>query len=299
MKTKRTIFGFTLTLFFQIVFSQNYNEQFQKFAKENDTINQLNILRNWEKSDPKDAELYTSFFNYYFGKSKKEFISLSQQKPGGEGYVLKDSLNQDAAYLGSHIQFNQTDFQKGINKIDEGIKLYPNRLDMRFGKIYALGEIEDWKIFTSEIIEAIDVSSTNNNNWTWTNNEKLDEGEKFFLGGIQDYQVQLYNTGNDNLLKNMRDIANEVLKFYPNHIESLSDLSITYLLTKEYDKGIEPLLKAEQLNPKDFVVLSNIAQGYKLKGDKQKAIEYYEKTVKYGDKDAQEFAKRQIKELKK
>jgi tetratricopeptide (TPR) repeat protein len=170
---------------------------------------------------------------------------------------------------------------------------------MRFGKIYVLGQIADWDKFTSEIIKTVNYSSTNDNKWTWTNNEKQEEGKEFFLTSLQDYQVQLYDTQDNNLLVYMRNIANEILKYYPNNIESLSNLSVTYLLTGEYDKGIEPLLKAEKLNPKDYIVLANIAQGYKLKGDKKKAIEYYEKTAENGDESVKEFAFEQIKDLKK
>ena len=97
----------------------------------------------------------------------------------------------------------------------------------------------------------------------------------------------------------MREIANEVLKHYPNHIPSLSNISISYLVSGKFDKGIETLLKAEKINPKDFIVLSNIAHGYNLKGDKKKAIEYYEKTIEFGDESAKEFAKQRITELKK
>jgi len=283
----------------QIGFSQNYQSDFQKYCQTNDTINQLKVLTDWNSAKPKDAELYTSYFNYHFMKSKQEVLTMSTDEPNGESLILKDSLNQTAGFLGSKIQFKQKEVEKGINKIDQGIKLYPNRLDMRFGKIFVLGEISDWKNFTSEIQKTIEYSAKNENNWTWTNNGKYDGGEKEFLLDIQTYQLQLYNTGNDNLLENMREIANTVLKFYPNHIESLSNLSITYLLTGEYEKGIEPLLRAEKINPKDYIVLSNIAQGYKLKGDKNKAIEYYEKTVEFGDDKAKEFAKQQIIELKK
>ena len=53
----------------------------------------------------------------------------------------------------------------------------------------------------------------------------------------------------------------------------------------------------ERINPKDYIVLANIAQGYKLKGDKQKAIAYYRKTAEFGDAQAKEFAKQQIAEL--
>jgi tetratricopeptide (TPR) repeat protein len=283
----------------QIGFSQDYQSEFQKYCQTNDTINQLKVLNKWQSEKPNDAELYTNYFNYHFMKSRQEVLAMSTDEPNGESLVLKDSLNQTAGFLGSEIHYKQTELKKGFNIIDKGIGLYPNRLDMRFGKIYALGEVFDWKNFTSEIIKTVKYSSTNNNAWTWTNNEKYDGGKDEFLLDIQNYQLQLYNTGNDGLLTNMREIANEILKYYPNHIESLSNLSITYLLTGEYDKGIEPLLKAEKLNPKDYIVLANIAQGYKLKGDKKTAIEYYEKTIEFGDEKAKVFAKKQIEELKK
>jgi tetratricopeptide (TPR) repeat protein len=211
---------------------------------------------------------------------------------------LKDSLNNIAGYIGGETYFEENDFNKGIEKISEGIEKFPDRLDMRFGKIYAYGLVEDWNSFTTEIISAIKYSYVNKNKWTWTLDEKKTNGEDFFLASLQDYQVQLYNTGDDSLLINMRMIANEILRYYPNHIESLSNLSVTYLLLGEYDKGIEPLLMAEKIDPTDYIVLSNIAQGYKLKGNNDKAIEYYEKTIKYGYKQAIDFAKQQIEELK-
>lgn len=296
---KRTLATLITILFFQIGFSQNYQSEFQKYCQTNDTINQLKILTEWENSNPKDPELFTSYFNYYFLKSKQEVIALTTEKPSGEGLVLKDSLNQTAGYLESQIAYDKTELKKGLNKIDEGIKLYPNRLDMRFGQIYALGQIKDWDKFTSEIIKTVQYSSTNDNNWTWTNNEKRGNGKDFFLSSLQDCQLQLYNTGNDDLLVNMRKIANEILKYYPNHIESLSNLAITYLLTQQYDNAIKPLLKAEKINPKDYIVLSNLAHAYKLKGDKKKSIEYYKKTIEYGDEQAKQYAEQQLKELKK
>jgi len=282
----------------QIGFSQDYQSEFRKYCETNDTINQLKTLQKWQSENPKDAELFTSYLNYHFMKSRQEILALTTDQPNGKSLVLKDSLNQNAGFLGSQIHYNQTEFKKGLDKIDDGIKLYPNRLDMRFGKIYALGQILDWTNFTIEIIKTIEVSAKNHNKWTWANHKKYDGGEKEFLLDVQNYQLQLYNTGNDDLLKNMREIANKVLEFYPNHIESLSNLSITYLLTGEYDKGIEPLLRAEKINPKDYIVLGNIAQGYKLKGNKKKAIEYYEKTAEFGDERAKEFAKQQIAALK-
>ena len=72
-----------------------------------------------------------------------------------------------------------------------------------------------------------------------------------------------------------------------------------YMIQKEYGKALEPLLKAEKINPRDFVVLSNIAQAYKLQGDKINAMKYYALTIKYGDEQSREFARGQMEDLKK
>lgn len=282
-----------------LIFAQNFQDDFKKYFDKNDTINQLKTLTKWEKSDPKDPELFTSYFNYYVINAKKEVLSLTTTQPEGESLALKDSTDNEAGYLGSQIYYDADLIDKGVAKINQGIALHPNRLDMRFGKIYLFGLLENWDGFTKEIIATVKHSSTNNNNWTWTNNKMREDSKEFFLSTIQGYQTQLYNTENDALLVNMRDIANEILKHYPDNVESLSNLSITYLLTKEYDKGLEALLKAEKINPKDTIVLANIAHAYKMKADKKASIEYYEKMIKYGDEDAKAFSKQQIEKLNK
>jgi tetratricopeptide (TPR) repeat protein len=297
MKLFSTFLIFLLSISYLI--GQDFKTQFDNSCQERDTTKQLEILKRWEKNDSKNPELFTSYFNYYFLQSKKEVIAMQTDKPAGDSFAIKDSTGNSIGYLGNDTYYDTKIFELGIDKINQGISLYPNRLDMRFGKIYAYGQIKDWQKFTNEIIKSVKHSNENDNQWTWTLNEKKENGKDFFLSAIQDYQLNLYNTGNDDLLKNMRNIAEEILKYYPQHVESLSNLSITYLLTGEYNKGIEPLLKAEKINPEDVIVLSNIAHGYKLKGDFKTAIKYYEKVIKYGDNNSINFASQQIEELKK
>jgi len=296
---KKTLSILVFSILTNLCFGQDYKTQFDQLFQEGDTIKQLKLLTKWELKDPKNPELFTSYFNYYFQKSRQEFVSMTSNQPKSESLKLQDSTGQVAGFLGSEIVFNTEILQKGLDKIDQGIKLYPNRLDMRFGKIYALGQTEDWENFTNEIVKTIQHSKKNNNEWTWTFNEKRENSKEFFLGSIQDYQLNLYETENDDLLKNMRTIAEEILKIYPDHIESLSNISITYLLTGEYDKGIEALLKAEKIDPNDAIVLSNIAHGYKLKGDIENSLNYYKKMLKLDDQRAVEFAKQQIEILRK
>lgn len=247
-------------------FTQNFQNAFLLNFNLNDTIRQRELLEKWGKEKPEDAELFTSYFSYY--------VKLFQ-KTG-----------------------NQNFFKLGADKINKGIELYPDRLDMRFGEIYLFGLIEDWNDFTKSIIKAVDYSSKNNNEWIWKNNEKRENGKEFFLSSLQNFQIKLYNTKENALLLNMREIAIKILEYYPDDVASLSNLSSTYILTGEFEKCIMPLLKAERLAPEDPIVLNNLARTYQLKGEREKAIKYYEETLKYIDEKSAEIIKLQIEELK-
>lgn len=294
------IWGFTLLL--SQSYGQDFNQQFKDLISKKDTVGQLKLLQKWEKSKNDDPELYVAYFNHYVMKSMTEQITIGNNPKGENVFQIMntDSTKKDpVGYIYGDTYYNTKLLNKGFDYIDKGIDKYPARLDMRFGKIYMLGKTEKYEKFTQEIIKTIDYSDVIKNKWIWTNNKPVDDPQKFMLSAVQDYVLQLYNTENDALLDNMKRIAETVLKYYPNHVESLSNLSIVYLLKKEYDKALELLLKAEKIDSKDYIVLSNIAQAYKLKGDYKKAIDYYELTVKYGDDGAKKYAKKQIEELKK
>jgi tetratricopeptide (TPR) repeat protein len=210
---------------------------------------------------------------------------------------LKDSTDETIGFLSEDAAFDSCLLEKGFRCIDTGINKYPARLDMRFGKIYALGQIENYEVFTSEIIKTIDCDNRNRHQWTWTDNVKVTNPQKLFLQAIQTYVVQLYNAG-DEQLDRMRQVAQAVLKYYPNHVESLSNVAIAFGLQGNYDEALVALLKAEKMSPKDAVVLNNIAYMYEQKGDKPNAIKYYQLTAKLSDKEAQATISQKLKKLR-
>lgn len=287
------------TFFSTLLFAQTNYEKFIKLFKANDTTKVKSLLAEWENTNPNDPELYASAISFYFLTSKEEIISINTEPKSKEGFQLTDSTGKVVAFLNSNLGYNPDKVSKAITYVNTGVAKFPNRLDIRFGKCYLLQQIEDYDNFTKELIRLIEYSQVNKNNWLWTNNKKQEDGEDFMLGTIQTYLKQLYDTEDDNLLPNMIQVGEATLKYYPNAIEILSTTSVALLITKNYDKAIEYLKQAEKLNPTDFIVLNNIAQGYKLKGDKANAIKYYELTEKYGDERAKQEARQNIKELNK
>jgi len=279
-------------------FAQNYPREFAKLLTQKDTTAQWQLLQNWEKACPNDAELFIAYFNYYFSKSRIPALHISEAPDADTTLQIKDSTSDETlAYITNDIVFNNELLQKSFDCIDTGINKYPARLDMRLGKIFVLGQLEHYDAFTNEIIKTIDWDNRFDHQWTWTDNARVTNPKQFFLHAIQDYVVQLYNAG-DEQLSRMQQVAQAVLKYYPAHVESLSNLAISFGLQGNYDGALEALFKAVKIAPRDAVVLNNIAYMYEQKGDKPNAIKYYELTAKHGDKEARATVAGKLKKLK-
>ncbi len=256
------------------------------------------MLKKWEIAKPADPELFIAYFNYYVQQSGRELISLDQAKRNTGSFQLTDSATgKPVAYLNSSVKYNSAILQKGFDYVDKGLALYPTRLDMRFGKIYMLGQAENYPAFTNYLVETIDYGNSIKDAWTWKEGKTLEDAKQFFLSSMQDYVTTIYNTEDDSLLPLIRQISETVLKYNPNDVESLANVALTYLVIGEYDKALEYLLKAEKIAPKDTIVLNNIAQAYYGKKDNTNARAYYEKIIKVGTADEVKDAKEKLKHI--
>jgi tetratricopeptide (TPR) repeat protein len=278
--------------------AQNYQAQFRAAFAKSDTTNAFAIINEWEKSAPKDPELYTAAFNLYFFTSEQANIALEKEQKSKESFPLTDSTGKTVGYLNTKTGYGPEKIARALNYINRGIAQFPDRLDMRWGKCYVLGQIGDYENLTVEVVAALQHAATIKCNWLWTNNQKTPNSQKEMLEAVQRYLKQLYDTQDDKLLVNMQRIGEVALYHYPNSIEILTTTSVTYMLTKNYPKAIGYLKQAEKLNPKDFIVLNNMARCYELTRNKASALKYYQLAAKYGDAEAKATAKRKMKELR-
>lgn len=303
MKNRLQLFRNIALLFIIILITnsadaQEYMAQFKQMLAAQDTTAQLKLLQQWELKNSKDPDLYVAYFNYYVNRARKEMIQLGV-KPKGEALALYDSTGTEpAGYISGTVHYNEGYANKAKEYIDRGIAVAPDRMDIRFGKVFMLGELEEYDAFTNEIVKAIDYGASINYKWKWIDNKLLDDGRACMLDAIQNYFTQLYDTEDDTQMNNMKRIAETVLKHLPKNVPNLSNLAIVYILTDENDKALEVLLRAEKVNPKDAIVLNNIATTYRNMGNKEKAIKYYQLTIQYGNRDEVEFAEEQIALLK-
>jgi len=291
--------GLFVLLSFSPTAAQDFPDRFSKLQNDSDTLGMETLLDQWQQEKPGDPEWYVSAVNFYFTKALQESMVVSTVPLAGDCITFYDSVSsQPSGYLCQVISYNEELIDTMFKIIDEGITLFPDRLDMRFGKTYILGQTGDYKAFRDEIIRTVDRSAVNGNKWYWMRQEAVEDAENFMLESIQDYQLDLFNAEDDTLLGYSRDISLAILTHYPSHLVSLSNLSIYYLFTDDPETALFYMKKANKLDRKDCVVLSNIAYAYSNLGEFKKSVRYYKKVIKYGDEEFAADAQDRIAEIK-
>ena len=233
------------------------------------------ILKNWDLADIRDPELYIAYFNFYTIKSKQANLLIVS------GY--------DAEFS-----------KKALEYISIGIDLYPTRFDMRVAKIFMLGELNDYPAYISEVMKMIAYSDQIKNNWKGEDFTFVDKAEEMFYGAVLDAQEFLFSKENPALFKEIIRISDEMLKYYPTHVQSLLNKSTVYVAQKELDKSIETLLKAVEIDPSNSILLYNVASVYNLKGSKENAKKYFELTIEHikeKEEKLRDAARRQLEAL--
>ena len=239
-----------------------FNVLFQDALSAGDTLEQERILRSWKASGQSNANWYAARLNFGFFKARRSMISLTKDAPPGERMAFEDSAGQLAGYIGNTVWYDSLESALALQSIELGIARYPARLDLRFGKAHVLFEMQRWDAFAETLEEAIAYGAHSQHQWLWTDDLPGPPNEAAFLSSIQGYQGRLYNAGNDALLPYMRRIAEAVLRHNPKHLESLSNMAISYLAIGSDLKGLQWLLRAEAVAPYDPIVLNNIAVTY-------------------------------------
>ena len=249
---KRSILFSVFSLLFCLcTYGQSFKADFSAALKAKDMVKAEKILETWDFADANDSELYIAYFNFYTVKS-----------------LEKDSTLYEKEYT-----------DKALSFISEGIERFPTRFDMRMGKIYMLGRIKEYSAYTDEVINLINYSVKIDNNWKGDGFKLLDRPVEMFEDAVLEFQGRLFADNDALLYNNIIQISNEMLKCYPYNTQSRISLSTIYIKQKEYDKSLDILQKALEMDKNNPIVSYNLAHVFGLKGDIVNAKKYFELTV--------------------
>ena len=278
--------------------AQSFDERFSDCFSKGDTAAARRVLRQWEASAERPAEFFVAGLNYCFRMARQSLIVWGDGPGNGPTLETVDPAGSCRELsLSEAVRYDTALVRRGIAYIDRGIEAYPLRLDMRFGKIHALGEIGDYGRYVDAIVDAVAASADNACRWLWSDDRPLEDGREFMLSAVQDYVNRLYELGTDEGLDGMDRIASTVLGIYPDHVESLDNAAIVRIVRGRYDEAKPLLMRAERLAPRDMTILANLAELHVRQGDRPAAATYYRRMADCAEGSDRDYALRRLREL--
>lgn len=256
------------------------------------------FLERWEAEEPQNAEIYALWLNCYYLAAAEEVIELTTDAPqDGEAFALVDSTGNEAGYMTGRVRYDKDILALGYEKIDRGISLHPDRLDLYFGKAHLLlNASEDHDGFLSVMQSAFARHKVNGGAWMWTFNEMMGDDGETFIYSIQDYFGALYSSG---ALEHASRLVEMALETFPDNIMFLSDKAALAFSAGDLQTALDQYLKILEIDPKDYLVMTNVAYIYAQMNKTDDAVKYYTMVKSSGDPDFAPFAAQALEDLGK
>ena len=268
------------------------NEIFQSLLKEGKQDEAYAFLMEWQNENADDPELFLSLFIYYSKRNAKEFFLQPHESAEDSSMVLTRPGEQNGSGNPTgRIIYRIDDVRAGLVHLEKGLKKYPDRLDMHLEKIRALGRIRDLARQRQAILDVLSLSKKNKNAWQWTGGTELDHPKDFMLESIQGFTAELIRLMRFDYA---RKISEEMIRLYPDVPYSYNNLAVIAYREGNDSRAIELFRKAEKINPKDNLVINNIARMYDHMNNSKQALVYYKKLALSNDADLREYAEERI-----
>lgn len=275
---------------------KDYYTEFASLVQKQDTAAMHHLLAEWERTGEASGDLYAAWANYYWAKAQESALQITTQKPNnGEALELQDSTGQAKGYITGTTIYHDSYLQGLLNKLDEGIGKYPNRLDLAFGKVHILLQTGCGEEAVKEIGKVLERTGKNKKQWSWTQDQPTPkEGEEFLWDCCQDYFSQIVDMGNDSL---SMQFAEMLLAYYPTHIPFRTDKASLIAQKGNYEEALSQFLAIHKDAPDDLIVSYNIAYLYEQQGRKAEAVRYYILLKDSNDAEFQEIGRKAVQEL--
>jgi len=258
------------------------------------------LIGQIETTYPDDPEYYVLSINYYYAKSRKDYVEIVPGPPTGDDttVVFRDSTGEIAGFFRSHVQLQMDTLMTGIRILQQGVAIHPDRLDMRFGIVHVAEAAQLYQDMSDALIGILKRSQENGNEWLWSFSEPLAEDpEQFVLDNVQSRVHMLFQQDTDEADSLLTAISLAMIQAYPGCTYGHTNLGIVASLHGDYDSCFYHLSEALRIDSTDMIVMANLADVYEKTGLKEKAVECYNLMISKGSAEEQAFARQQLLRL--
>lgn len=276
---------------------RNYFNEFTQLLEQEDTIAAKKLLTDWKKNGTKNGDYYAALANYYWKKGNSSVLSLTTDKPEeGDFLAFEDSTGATAGYIGQAQTYDDKILNKMFATLDEGCKLFPNRLDLAFGKVHIYLELGKGEEAIKTIQQVLEQDKTNHRKWIWLEDKPTPAPAPDFIKDCcQSYFYQLNEFADEKVIT---ELGEELYNYAPTYIPFRTNMAALSFNKGDLKRATELFEAIHKDAPDDLVVTYNLAYSYEKQGKTKEAILLYEQLAKSNNEQYKEIGKKAVKELK-
>lgn len=263
-------------------YSDRYNLLVSKLGQ--DGVGIETVLNGWAAVDSTDIDLLKARFSYYFAKSQTSEVVTRQQKKflGNDPVItLKDSTGNNVFYF-EETFYDDTLYGKSVKYLDQAIRLYPDRLDLRFMKAASLlaYEKESPDMALDMMLKLIDETYQDGRVWVYPD---ISADTDFFESAVQQYCYSFYNIGTPDSYSAFRTLSEKMLEYQPKNPLFLSNIGSYYLIAESNSKvALKYYNKVLKIKPDDYTAIKNCVIIARKRKDVKLEKKYLPLMAKYG-----------------
>lgn len=237
--------------------AQTFPIDYRRAAQAQDTAKQRRVLAAWQLKEPNNPDRYVAQFNYLLRKSYRVVVSTAPA--AGRGVALQ---KQDGSAAGSLSEgYEPRLLEAARNTLREGIRLAPDRLDMRFGlaKTYEMTHEPAQEV--QVLREALAARKASGQPWRWQEGKPLPRPEAVFLPeNLEEYMLPYWQADTPEDAEVARQLAELVSEYYPESSLGPFNLAMYHSLHGQEDKAYALYQRANASKPNDWQTLANLTR---------------------------------------
>lgn len=210
---------------------------------------------------------YAEVFNEHLNAGLKSSITMSVDLPlyayNTEVMTLQDTVTGGPAgymYEGYFIT-DSAQVDSAVMTLQEGIRKFPNRLDLYFGlaATYLYIDQPDMMIYIVE--KAMKQEKKNKGKWLWTADEPVPDDIDYVYERVQEDFARFWAAED---LERCERVAQMAVKYYPKRAEYWNNVGVVAIWKEDFSekpnfkKAMKYFQKALKLKPDDELIKANI-----------------------------------------
>jgi tetratricopeptide (TPR) repeat protein len=204
-----------------------------------------------------------------------------------------------SGYLSRIMVINDSVLNIAFDWVDQGIKRFPDRLDLRMGKVYLAIETDRMEEVYAELQSAILSGDSIHHEWKWMREEMLDSGQYFLYSSVQGHLYKLFEKQDNVADEIILGISELMLAQDDQQYFAMTNAATVFMIKKQFNMAIDWLKKADKIHEKDPIILSNLGYCYGELQEWKRARRYYEEALKWSEDDnGREYCQRQLDRLR-